>query len=222
MLRVRDRRGDVLDLLRRGGLPDDAVHPFLEKIAGGVVALPFHVLAQGDADRSGFRRVGEYAHGIDQGGHQLFGPRDSVPVFAHRLERVVGGHGEACGLFQLPEHRVGLAGGKGIRRKDQQRDVVHRGRGAARQHVGRARADGRGAGNDLAPLVLLGEGGGDVAHALFVASLENLETAGVLVQGLPQPDGNPVAENRENAFDEFALFSVERKVLLIEKAIRSF
>ncbi len=208
---------DVLQLLLHGRGPGDAVDPLFKEVAGEVIALALHVLGQGDAARAGLGGIGEDPHGADEGGHDLLGACDAVPVLAHRLERVVGGHGQAAALLQLLEHRVRLAGGEGVRREDQQGDVVHRGRGARRHHIGRAGAHGGSAGDDPPAAVLLGKGDGRVAHALLVPALHDFEAAGVRVQGLAQAHGDAVAEDGEKALHKLGLHAVHGDILVIQE-----
>ena len=217
LLGARDDRGDVLQLLLHGHGPGDAVDPLFKEVGGEVVALALHVLGQGDAAGSGLGGVGENPHGADQGGHDLLGPGHPVPVLAHGLEGVVGGDGQGAALLQLLEHRVRLAGGEGVRREDQQGDVVHRGRGAGGDHVGRAGAHGGGAGDDPLAAVLLGEGDGRVAHALLVPALHDPQGAGIGVQGLAQAHGDAVAEDGEEALYKLGLHAVHGNVLVIQE-----
>jgi hypothetical protein len=51
-----------------------------------IPGFALHILRQTERDRAGFRRVGQDAHGVDAGAHQLFRAGNAVPVFADRAE----------------------------------------------------------------------------------------------------------------------------------------
>ena len=217
LFRAGDDRGDILQLLLHGHGTGDAVDPLFKEVGGEVIALTLHVLGQGDAACAGLGGVGENPHGVNQGGHDLLGTGHPVPVLADGLKGVVGGDGQGAALLQLLEHGVRLAGGEGVRREYQERDVVYRGRGAGGDHVGRAGAHRGGAGNNLLAAVLLGKGDGRVAHALLVPALHDPQSAGVRVQSLAQAHGNAVAEDGEEALYKLGLHAVHRDVLVIQE-----
>ncbi len=193
------------------------MHAFLQERIGVVIGFALYVLRQGQGDSAGFGRVGEHAHGVQRGAHQLFRAVDTVPVFAYSLERVVGADAQVMELFDLLQHRIRLAAGIHIARQQQQRDAVGRGSGSGGNHVRRARTDRGRTGVDLAPQVLLGKAHGGVTHALFVATLMHDQLAAVLLQRLPQAQHVAVAENGKHPSDEFALHAVDFDVLVIEK-----
>ncbi len=201
-----------------GGWPAvKTMHAFLQEIVWVVIGLGLHILGQGQGHRTGFGRIGKYAHGLDRRAHQLFGTVDPVPIFAHCLERIVGTDTQVVELLDLLQHRVGLAAGIDIPRQQQQRDAIGGGRGRCRQHVRRPRTDRRCAGIDPTPQVLLGETDGGMTHALLIAALMHHQFAAVLLKRLAQAQDIAVAENAENPGDELALHPVHLDILVIEE-----
>ena len=57
-----------------------------------------------------------------------------------------------------------------------------------------------------------------MGHPLLVAALMHPQIAAILFQRLPQPQHVAVAENRENARDEFGFHPVGQQILVIEKS----
>ncbi|AIM24027.1 hypothetical protein SERRSCBI_22355 [Serratia sp. SCBI] len=57
-----------------------------------------------------------------------------------------------------------------------------------------------------------------MGHPLFVAALVHPQIATILFQRLPQPQYVAVAENRENARNEFGFHPVGQQILVIEKS----
>ena len=214
---IRDDIRDIGDLVRVGGDAGDLLDALGKESVREVVALAFHVLAQGDAHRAAVGGIGEGAHGVDQGAHDLLGTGDAVPVAAHGLIGVVGGDGQGIGLLELLQDGIRLAGAEGVRREQQQRDIVYGGRGGGGDHVGRAGADGRGAGDDLAAVVLLGEGRGGVGHPLLVLPLKYLQRAGVFIQRLTQSADDTVTEDGKDTFHELGFLPVEGDVLVVKE-----
>ena len=212
-----DQRRDIRGLFGRGNDAGDLMDALCKEAVREIVALPFHVLAQGDAHRAGVRRIGQGAHGVQHGAHQVFGTGDAVPVAAYGLISVVGGDAQRVRLFKLLQHGVGLPGGKRIRREQQQRHVVDRCGGCRRDHVCGAGADGGRAGNDLSAVVHFGKRRGGVRHALLVLPLEHLQLPGVFIQRLPEPDHNAVPEHRKDPFHKFGFPAVKRDVLVVQE-----
>ncbi|MNS90636.1 hypothetical protein D3C72_1246930 [compost metagenome] len=87
----------------------EPMHTLLEEIVRVVIGFALHVLRQAQRHRAGFRRIGQHAHRIDAGAHQLFRAHYAVPVLAHRTEGVIGADAEIVRLFNLLQHRVRLA-----------------------------------------------------------------------------------------------------------------
>ena len=200
-----------------GQLAVDVPHALLQEIVGIVERFRLDVLRHGDADRAGVGGAGQNAHRIDAGGHQLFGALDAVPVFADGAEGVVRRRGNGVELLDLLQHRVGLAAGEGIAGKDEQRDAVRRRGAAGGDHVQRAGADRRRAGNDLAAVLLLRVGNRGVRHALLVVTLEVGQVVTALFERLADTDHAAVAEDAEDAFDELGFLAVKADVLVVEE-----
>ena len=182
-----------------------------------IPGFALHILRQTESDGTGFRRIGQDAHRINAGAHQLFRTRNAVPVFADGPEGVVGADAQVIALLNLLQHRVRLTGSKHIAGQQQQRNAVGGGRRGGGNHIGRARTDGRGAGDDLAAQRLAGKTGGDVRHALFVTPLEDPHVAAVLFQRLAQPQHVAVAKDGEDTFYEFMLFAIDVEKLVIKE-----
>ena len=193
------------------------MHPFLEEIIGVIVAFALHILGKGHADRAGLRRVGQHTHGLHQSRHQLLGAGDPIPEFTHRAERIVGGDAGAIALLQLLQHRVRLADGEGIAGQQQQGDAVDGGASSSGDHIGGTGADGRGTGDDLASVILPGKTGSHMGHALLVATLVNLQAAGIFFQRLAQAHHDAVAENGEHAIDKLGLHPVQLDILIVQE-----
>ena len=175
------------------------------------------ILRQAERDRTGFRRVGQHAHGVDAGAHQLFRTGDAIPVFTHRAKRVVSGNAEIVALFDLLQHRVRLAGRKHIARQQQQRDAVGGRGGGSGNHVRRAGANGGGAGNNLTTQGLSGKTGGDMRHPLLVTPLIDPHFTAILFKGLAHSQHVAVAKDSKDAFDELMLFAIDFQVLVIQE-----
>ena len=120
-------------------------------------------------------------------------------------------------LFDLLQHRIGLASGEHVAGQQQQRNAVRRGGGGGGDHIGGARPDRRGAGDDFAAQLLFGVAGSGMRHALLVAALMHHQIAIILFQRLTQSQHVAVAENREDTFDEFGFASVDGEVLIVEE-----
>ena len=155
------------------------------------------------ADGAGLGGVGEHAHGMNGGGHQLFRPLNAVEVMAYAPEGVGNRLTVALEELRLLEYRVRLAAGKGIAGQHQQRDTV--GRGAARggDHVHGAGTNGADAGNDLPAVFLLGKGCGSQGHVLLILALEEADAVPALGQGLAYAHHATVAKHTEDIVDKF-------------------
>ena len=73
-------------------------------------------------------RAGESAHPLQQGGRQLVGSVDPVPVLGDRLERVVGRVVPGEARLQLLEDRSGPPAGEDVAGQAQHGQPVHGGR----------------------------------------------------------------------------------------------
>ncbi len=193
------------------------MHAFLQEIIRVVPSFGLHILRQRQGYGAGFRRVCEHAHGMDRRRHQLLRAVDTVPVFAHRAEGIVGADAQVVELLDLLQHRVRLAAGVHITGQQQQRDPVGRGGRRRGEHIRRAGAYRGGACVDLATQMLLGETDGGMGHALLVTALMHHQVAAVLLQRLAQAQHITVAENREHTGDKLALHAVDFDVLVIQE-----
>ena len=63
-----------------------------EELQRPVEGLSLYVLGHGDGDGAGLGRVGQHAHGVEQGRDQLLGAVDAVEEARDRTEAVVNGH----------------------------------------------------------------------------------------------------------------------------------
>ena len=195
--------GEPIKLALAGDSTLDVVHPLLEELDGVVVRLALYVLGQGDGDRSGLGHIGEGAHRIEHGAHQLLRPVDPVPIAGDGAEGVIGGVGVVVGNLDLLQHRVGLAAGKDIPWQKQDRNVVRRCRTCTGDHVQGPGADGTGHRHDLAPIVFLGEGSGGVYRPLLILRLVEGQLVPAVSEGLSDAHDTAVAEDAEDPLYEF-------------------
>jgi len=115
-LTVNQRQG-IRQLRRDRQAAIQTVHAFLEEVVRVIPGFALHILRQRQRDRAGFGRIGQHAHGIDTGGHQLLRAADAIPVFADGAEGVVGADAEIVALLNLLQHRIGLTGGEDVARQ---------------------------------------------------------------------------------------------------------
>ena len=130
--------------------------------------LCLNILRQTDESRAARRRIEHGLQRLGQGGHQLFGVGDPVPVAHHRLKAVVDGHRRLAEVLDLLQHRVGAAVLEGVAGEDQQRQTVGHGNTGSRNHVRRARTDRGGGDHDPPSPFGLGVGNTGEGHALFI------------------------------------------------------
>ena len=115
-------------------------------------------------------------------------------------------------MLELLQDGVSDPGGEEVAREQQYRQPVDRGQCGAGDHVGRARADRRGAGQGRQAVTHPGERHCGMDHSLLVAGLavdkrtRCLELG--LQQRLAQAGDVPVAKNPEAAFDQTVLLAV--------------
>ena len=212
-----DQLGSLCQDLGLGQRTGQTVDSLLQEADGVVVSLTLNVLRQGDADGAGVGGVGKGTHSADHGAHQLLGTGDAVPVAADGAESVVGGDGQVMGLLDLLQHGVGLTAGVDITGQEQHGDVVGGSGGSGGDHVGGAGANGGGDGHDLLALGLLGEGNGDVGHALLVLALVDLHALGLLGQSLTHAQDAAVAGQHQSGLHEGMLDAVIRDVLILQE-----
>ena len=185
-----------------GAGPRDVPGPFPEQSLGEVPGLGLDVLGQAQRHRAGVSRAGEGAHRLEQGGGELVGSVDAIPVLRHRLEGVAGRVVPGEVRFQLLQHRPGAPAGEDVARQAQHGQPVDRRGRRPRDHVGGAGTDGGRAGEGPEPVLHLGVAGGDVDHALLVAALVEPEVLAVLQEGLADAGHVAVTEDAESAAEE--------------------
>ncbi len=213
--------GDARDrpphLVGRRGVTHEMMDAPPQEFLGIVVRFRLNILRKRQGDRAGLRRIGQHAHGVEAGAHQLLRPRDPIPVSADRFERVVGRHVRVGELFHLLEDRVGLSARESVSGEKQHRDTIHRGGSRGRDHVERARPDRAGHGADLSTPHLLGVGDGRMRHALLVVPLVIGESMRAVYQRLAEPHHVAVAEDPEHPSHELGVRPVDLQVLVVEK-----
>ena len=195
----------------------NVMYALLEEVIREVEALTLYILRKRDNSGAAVCGIGQDTHCVDHRAHQLLRTRNAVPVLGNRLEAVRSGHGQVVRNLELLENRIRLTGCKVIGREQQQRDVIDGSGQCCGYHVCCANADGRGARDDLAAVVLLCVADGGVCHALLVAALINSQVARILLQCLTETDYHTVTEDREHAVYEGFLFAVHLDVLLIQE-----
>ena len=193
------------------------MYALLEEVIREVEALTLYILRKRDNSGAAVCGVGQDAHCVDHRAHQLLRTRNAIPVLGNRLEAVRSGHGQVVRNLELLENRIRLTGCEVIGREQQQRDVIDGSGQCCGYHVRCANADRRGAGDDLAAVVLLCVADGGVCHALLVAALINSQVARILLQRLTETDYHAVTEDREHAVYEGFLFAVHLDVLLVQE-----
>ena len=197
----RDRLADPLGV----GRPAlDSPASLAEEVGGIIVRMGLDVLRQRDRDGPRLGRVGQHAHRLGQGGQDLLGPRDPVEEPAHRPEAVVDAHVGRDRVLELLQHGPLVPGRVVVGGEQQHRQAVDRGRGRARDHVGRARPDRRRAGQRGQPPVGLGEADRRVDHRLLVAWLVVGQVPAAFLQRLAHAADVAVAEDAEHRGDQAA------------------
>ena len=192
----------------------DVPHALLEELLGEVVRLGLHVLGQRERDRAGLGLIRQNPNRGERGGDQLLRPFYSVPVAAHGPEGVVYRERAVMRSFELLQDRVGAAGGEHVAGQEQHRQAVYGRQSGSGEHVGRAGADGGGAGEGGEAVVHRCVSGGGMYHSLFVAGLVVGEVIGVLLKSLADTGDVAVAEDAEGSGEQPALYAVALGVLL--------
>ncbi|MNB79324.1 hypothetical protein D3C75_260580 [compost metagenome] len=193
------------------------MHPSAEEVGRIIPGLPLHILRQRNRHGTSVCLIGQHPHRIQQCGHQLLRPVDPVPVFAHRLEGIVHRNRQVVRMLHLLQHRIGLAGSKGIARQQQHRNLIGRCRCSCGQHIGRSRPDRGGTGHNLPSAALLGERGRRMNHALLIAALIDCQLTRRLLQRLSKSEHVTVSEHSEHALDEALRPAAKVHILLIQK-----
>ncbi len=120
-------------------------------------------------------------------------------------------------MLHLLQHRIGLAGGKGVTGKQQNRNLIRRCRRGSGQHIGRTRPNGSGAGHNPPPAALLGERSRCMHHSLLVPALVNRQPARRFLQRLPHSEYVTMAKYGEHAMDEAFRATAKVHILLIQE-----
>ncbi len=197
-----DQLGGAAQRAAVGSGPRHVPGAFPEQRGREVPGFGLHVLREGEGDGAGVGRAGQGAHRLQEGGGQLVGPVDPVPVLGDGLERVVGRVVPGEVRLQLLEHRSGPSAGEDVARQAQHGQPVHGGGGGTGDHVGRAGTDRAAAGQCAEPVLHLRVAGGHVDHALLVAGLVEAEVLAVLQQRLADAGDVAVTEDADGAAEE--------------------
>ncbi|MPM34561.1 hypothetical protein SDC9_81147 [bioreactor metagenome] len=78
--RLGQQLGEAIELALRRYSSLNIMHPFGKEFEGVVVGHALHILGEGDGHCSSVGRVGEGAHCVEHGTHQLLRTIDPVPV----------------------------------------------------------------------------------------------------------------------------------------------
>ncbi len=208
--------GGLLQHIAVGAVAQDVPDPPAEELDRVVVGFGLHILRQRERHCAGLAGAGEHAQGLGQGGEQLVGPVDAVPVLADRLEAVVDREILALGRLDLLQHRRHIAAGEDVAGQQQHRQAVDGGRGRAGDHIGGARPDGTEAGKGLQAILDFRIGSGGMDRPLLVAHLVIAEI-GVLQQRLAHAGHAAVAKDAKAAGKEGRLHAVVLDVLILEE-----
>ena len=194
-----DRAGQFV---RVGGGAADVPGARGKERLGPIIRLGLHVLAEGQADRAAFGRVGHHAHRAGQCRQQMFRPGDAVEIPHDRAKAVVRADRAVAKPFDLLQDRVGPSAGKDVARDEQDGQTVHMGQRGGGDHVGRPRPYA--GGHRLRPPapVALGKGDRGMRHGLFVLPAPSRQRVADAVQRLPQPRHVAVPEDRPDPVDE--------------------
>src|SRR5258708_16355605 len=109
-----EKRDSRVDRLRRGQLTGNIVNAFFEKVHWTIECLALHVFWKRDGHRAGFRRIGKHSHRLREGGENLFGPIDAIPVARYGFEPIVHTDALRSGVLELLEDRTGTAVGEDV------------------------------------------------------------------------------------------------------------
>ena len=207
----------ALELGGRGHAPVHMPDALSEEGNRIIIRFAFHILRHRQAHRAGIGGIGEHAHGMDRGRHQLFGALDAVKIMAYATECIRHGLAEGLEELRLLQHRVRLAAGKGIARQHQQRNAVGRGTAAGSHHIHGAGADGRHARDDFQAVLLLGKRRGSQRHILFILALQEADAVPALLERLSDADHAAVAENTEHIVDKLVFHTVKLHPLVVQE-----
>ena len=163
------------------------------------------------------RRIEQHPDRIAQRRHQHFGTRDAVEIARDRLERVVCRDRRIVLMFDLLQHRIGLACRKRVSHKQQQRDVVRRRCARGCDHIRRARTYRRKTRHDLAAVALLGKRRRHLRHTLLVLALIDFDRVPSHGQRFADAQHAAVSEDGKHSVHEFVFLAVKRNVLRVQK-----
>jgi len=130
---------------------------------------------------------------------------------------MVGRDGIVHFIFDLLQHWVRLAIGKGVRGQQQQGDLVDCSIAGCRDQVQGTGANRSRTGVDGPAAVLLGIGHAGMGDVLFILALDKPDFVPVLVQSLAEADSIAMAEDTHHAMDKFGFLTIDLNVLVIQK-----
>ena len=185
----------------------------LEHLDREVERVGLDVLREAEEHGAGVGRGREDPHHLGQRRDELLRAVDPVPVADDRAERVVRARVLGARPLQLLEDRRLDPLGERVAGHQQHRHVVDRGRRGARDHVGRARADRRQAGERAQAVLELRVADRRVDHRLLVAGQVVREVGLGLLDRLRDAADVPVAEDAPQAREEPGLVAVPLHVL---------
>ena len=179
--------------------------------------MGLNVLRQRDGYGAGLNRVGQHAHRLGQCSQKLLRPGNAVEEPADRAKAVINTHVSGNRMFELLQDRSLAARGVIVGREQEHGQAVDGCGGRAGDHIGRAGADGGGAGQRCQAQVGLSEADGRVDHRLLVAGLVVGQIAAALLEGLSQAADVAVAEDAEHGRDQAARLAVALAVLCLQE-----
>ena len=200
-----------------------AVYALLEEVNRVIVCFSLNVLRQRNCNSTGVSGIGQNAHSGDHVGHNLLRTVDAAPVLGNSLESIMSGDGQVLRLLHLLENRVRLTGSVDVARQDQNRNVVSSSGCSSGNHVARAGAYGRGAGEDGLAAHLLCIADCSQSHALLVLALIYDHVLELLLNAVSEAYNVAVARQHEDALNELVLLLVAihinvADILVLEEA----
>ena len=189
--------------------PAHRAHPPLEELDRIVVGFRLHILRQRQKRRPALGRVEQHRERLRQGGEELRGAGDPVPVARHGTERVIHRDRRVAEMLHLLQHRVGQPVGEGVAGEQQHRQPVRVRDTRGGHHVGGTRPDRGGGEHEAPPPHRLGIGDRGERHALLVLPAPGREHAPGGLQRLAQTGHVAVPEDREPAGNQRHFLSVD-------------
>lgn len=188
----------------------------MEESRWEIEGFGLHILRQSQGDCPGVGRAGQHPQSFRQRQQNLLRPVDPVPVAADGFEAVVDREILAMRSLQLLEDRGDITSGEDIAGQEQHRQPVDGRAGGGGDHIGRARANGRGADQGLQSVFHFGEGRGGMNHGLLVAGLVVAKVR-ILLQSLTNAGHVAMTKDAETTGKEGLLDAVPFDVLVFEK-----